>query len=78
MDGKGRCHDNIFVERLWRTVKYEEVYLHAYQDLVEARAQLRRYFGFYNDERPHQGVGGSSSSLLCIAGAAARCRRKRP
>jgi putative transposase len=58
MDGKGRCRDNIFVERLWRTVKYEEVYLHAYQDLVEAREHLRRYFAFYNNERPHQAHGG--------------------
>jgi len=57
MDGKGRCHDNIFVERLWRTVKYEEVYLHAYQDLVEAREHLRRYIAFYNNERPHQAHG---------------------
>jgi putative transposase len=57
MDGKGRCHDNIFVERLWRTVKYEEVYLHAYQDLVEAREHLRRYIAFYNHERPHQARG---------------------
>jgi hypothetical protein len=44
MDGKGRCRDNIFVERLWRTVKYEEVYLHAHQNLVDAREHLRRYF----------------------------------
>jgi putative transposase len=58
MDGKGRCRDNIFVERLWRTVKYEEVYLHAYVDLVEARDGLRRYFGFYNDERHHHALGG--------------------
>jgi putative transposase len=58
MDGKGRCRDNIFVERLWRTVKYEEVYLHAYQNLVEGREQLRRYFAFYNNERPHQAHRG--------------------
>jgi putative transposase len=56
MDVKGRCRDNIFVERLWRTVKYEEVYLHAYEDLVEAREHLRRYFAFYDNERPHQAV----------------------
>jgi putative transposase len=70
MDGKGRCHDNIFIERLWRTVKYEEVYLHAYQDLVEARAQLRRYFGFYNDERPHQAARGLSPSAAYYASLA--------
>ena len=54
MDGKGRCFDNIFVERLWRSVKYEEVYLHDYTTVSEARAGLGRYFAFYNDERLHE------------------------
>lgn len=67
MDGKGRCHDNIFVERLWRTVKYEEVYLHAYVDLIEAREGLRRYFSFYNDERPHRALGGLAPSAAYYA-----------
>ena len=57
MDGKGRCIDNVFVERLWRSVKYEEVYLNAYDDLVEARAGIGRYLSFYNDRRPHQALG---------------------
>jgi putative transposase len=57
MDGKGRCLDNVFVERLWRSLKYEEVYLHAYENMAEARAGIDRYFGFYNDERPHQALG---------------------
>ena len=57
MDGKGRYIDNIFVERLWRSVKYEEVYLHAYESVSEARAGLARYFAFYNQERPHQALG---------------------
>jgi len=57
MDGKGRYADNLFVERLWRTVKYEEVYLKAYQDGKEARTQLGQYFHFYNTERPHQSLG---------------------
>ena len=57
MDGRGRVYDNIFIERLWRTVKYEEVYLHEYQTVREARQQLAAYFPFYNDERPHQGLG---------------------
>ena len=57
MDGKGRCIDNIFVERLWRSVKYEEVYLHAYANLSEARAGIGRYLAFYNSERPHQALG---------------------
>jgi putative transposase len=57
MDGKGRYRDNIFVERLWRTVKYEEVYLKAYQDGRDARNSLREYFQFYNNLRPHQALG---------------------
>ena len=57
MDGKGRYTDNIFVERLWRSLKYEEVYLRAYDIIAEARAAIGRYLGFYNDERPHQSLG---------------------
>jgi len=57
MDGRGRVYDNIFVERLWRTVKYEEVYLKDYADGREARDGLAAYFQFYNDERPHQALG---------------------
>ena len=57
MDGKGRYTDNIFVERLWRTVKYEEVYLKAYSNGREAKAELDAYFHFYNTQRPHQTLG---------------------
>ena len=57
MDGKGRYKDNIFVERLWRTVKYEEVYLKAYQDGRDARVGISEYFRFYNNLRPHQALG---------------------
>jgi putative transposase len=57
MDGKGSYNDNLFIERLWRTVKYEEVYLKAYQDGRDARAGLGDYFSFYNSERPHQTLG---------------------
>ena len=57
MDGKGRYGDNIFVERLWRTVKYEEVYLKAYSGGREAKAGIDAYFRFYNTERPHQALG---------------------
>ncbi len=57
MDGKGRCVDNVFIERLWRTVKYEEVYLKAYESGSEARAGLAAYFDFYNTQRPHQALG---------------------
>jgi len=56
MDGKGSYNDNLFIERLWRTVKYEEVYLKAYQDGKEARHSLGNYFLFYNSERPHQAL----------------------
>jgi len=57
MDGKGRVFDNIFVERLWRTVKVEEVYMRDYQTVPEARYYLGRYFEFYNNERLHQALG---------------------
>jgi putative transposase len=57
MDGRGRLYDNIFVERLWRTVKYEEVYLHEYRTVFEARTHLEAYFRFYNKERPHEALG---------------------
>ena len=56
MDGRGRCMDNIFTERLWRTIKYEEVYLHEYASPREARAGLSEYIRFYNHERLHQAL----------------------
>jgi putative transposase len=56
MDGRGRALDNIFVERLWRSVKYEEVYLHEYESVPQAIAGLRKYFDFYNSERLHQSL----------------------
>lgn len=56
MDGKGRCFDNIFIERLWRSVKYEEVYLKDYQSPKEARQSLTEYFKFYNQKRLHQSL----------------------
>ena len=76
MDGKGRCFDNIFVERLWRSVKYEEVYLHDYTTVSEARTGLERYFAFYNDERLHESLAyqtpGQVYSQGCrLAGALA-------
>jgi len=57
MDGRGRALDNIFTERLWRAVKYEEVYLHEYTSLREARTGLTTYFDFYNHRRVHQALG---------------------
>ncbi len=56
MDGKGRWIDNVFVKRLWRSVKYQEVYLKAYDSIVAARASLGRYFAFYNTQRRHQSL----------------------
>jgi putative transposase len=57
MDGRGRALDNVFVERLWRTVKYEEVYVRDYQSVRDARQHLAQYFAFYNEERLHQALG---------------------
>jgi len=58
MDGRGRWMDNILVEWLWRSVKYEEVYLKAYGSIVEARRELGKYFEFYNQRRRHRGLDG--------------------
>jgi len=60
MDGKGAWRDNVFVERLWRSVKYEEVYLRAYDSVSEARASIGRYLDFYNGRRPHQSLDGKT------------------
>jgi putative transposase len=60
MDGRGAWRDNIFVERLWRTIKYEEVYLRAYTSVSEARASIGRYLAFYNGTRPHSSLGGQT------------------
>ena len=60
MDGKGRWMDNVFVERLWKSVKYEHVYLHAYDSVPEAKQQLASYFEFYNTRRPHSSLGGQT------------------
>lgn len=56
MDGKGRCMDNVFIERLWRSLKYEEVYLHAYDTIPEAREGIREWIDFYNQRRKHQAL----------------------
>jgi putative transposase len=57
MDGKGSWRDNVFIERLWKSVKYEEVYLRAYESVSEARTDIGRYFKFYNSRRPHSSLG---------------------
>ena len=60
MDGKGSWRDNVFVERLWKSLKYEEVYLHAYDSVTEARQGLGRYLSFYNSRRPHSSLDGQT------------------
>jgi putative transposase len=64
MDGKGAWRDNLFVERLWRSVKYEEVYLHAYDSVAEAHQGLARYFAFYNHGRPHTALDGRTPDMV--------------
>ena len=64
MDGKGAWRDNLFVERLWKSVKYEEVYLHAYDSVREAHQGLARYFTFYNGGRPHSALDGRTPDMV--------------
>ena len=64
MDGKGAWRDNLFVERLWKSVKYEEVYLHAYDSVHEAQQSLTRYFTFYNAGRPHTALDGRTPDMV--------------
>ena len=69
MDGKGSWRDNVFVERLWRSVKYEEVYLHAYDSMAEARKSLKEYFERYNARRPHQSLDYRTPDEVYFDGA---------
>jgi putative transposase len=66
MDGKGRALDNVFVERLWRSVKYECVYLHEWESVKEIRQGLVKYFMFYNNERPHQSLNGKTPASIYL------------
>jgi putative transposase len=75
MDGKGRALDNIFTERLWRSVKYEEVYVHDYTSPKEARQQLKRYFAFYNQQRPHQALDYQAPAAVYFESEAAQLHR---
>ena len=70
MDGRGSWRDNVFVERLWRSVKYEEVYLRAYDSVAEARQSLGDYLGFYNRKRPHSSLDGPTPDHVYFAGLA--------
>lgn len=67
MDGKGCWRDNVFVERLWRTVKYEEVYLKAYDSVAQAKSSLKTYLDFYNTQRPHQRLDGKTPEEVYFA-----------
>ena len=74
MDGKGAWRDNVFVERLWRSVKYEEVYLRAYESVSEARTSIGRYLDFYNGRRPHSSLDGTTPDQAYLT----RCHRLQP
>lgn len=73
MDGKGRAMDNIFIERLWRSVKYEEVYIKEFRSVEELRNSLKRYFEFYNNERPHQSFDGKTPAEVYYGENILRC-----
>ena len=68
MDGKGCWRDNVFVERLWRTIKYDEVYLKAYESVSHAKASLGQFITFYNSRRPHQAFAGKTPDMIYFAG----------
>jgi putative transposase len=68
MDGKGRCLDNVFVERLWRTVKWDEVYRKSYRSQIDAHANLDRFFRFYNEDRPHSAFPGDVTPMEVYRG----------
>jgi putative transposase len=68
MDGRGRCMDNIFIERLWRSLKYEAVYLHALTDGFRAERVIAGWIGFYNTERPHSALAGRTPAEAYAAG----------
>jgi putative transposase len=72
MDGKGRCLDNVFVERLWRTVKYEEVYLWRHETVPALESGLSRYFGYYNEERRHQSLENRTPAEVYGKGSRSR------
>jgi putative transposase len=79
MDGRGRCQDNIFVERLWRSLKYEEVYLRAYDTVGDAETGIGAWMAFYNDERPHQALGNCTPAAIYAGGCDVRaCGRPAP
>ncbi len=72
MDGKGCWRDNVFVERLWRTIKYNHVYLYAYDSMKEANEHLKMYLTLYNAERPHQSLDSKTPDEVCFGLAGAK------
>src|SRR5258708_22047234 len=74
MDGRGRALDNVFVERLWRTVKYEDIYIRGYEAVPELQRGLARYFAFYNEERLHQSLGYETPVVIYRGNNATRAR----
>ncbi len=74
MDGRGRAADNIFVERLWRTVKYEDIYLKDYATLVHLQEGLKTYFAFYNGERQHPSLGYQTPDQVYLTGRGGRAK----
>lgn len=68
MDGKGRCIDNIYIERFWRSIKYEEVYLKSYEDVKTARGEIGLYIEWYNQERPHQSLNNQTPNEAFASG----------
>ena len=75
MDGKGSWRDNVFVERLWRSIKYEEVYLRAYDSVAEARVSIGRYLDFYNRKRPHSSLSVRPETVLVDCKSVIGCQR---
>jgi putative transposase len=71
MDGRGQWRDNVFVERLWKSVKYEDVYLNAYETVSDARSGISRYIDFYNLRRPHRAHGGRTPDMVYFAALSA-------
>jgi hypothetical protein len=73
MDGKGCWRDNVFVERFWKSIKYEAVYLHAYDNVSEARGGIGRYIDFYNQRRPHRALDGDTPESVYFTSLPLRC-----
>ena len=67
MDGRGRALDNVFIERLWRSLKYEEIYLNDYENVLQLYQGLDQYFQFYNQQRPHSALGGRTPAQVHYA-----------